>query len=93
MTLLKEINNKIAERTSYGVRKEIAQAKGFILSWSNGSKRWDAWFGYLVTEGQEVELDANQIFVMASKEEIESIIDNLDMLTLYANSFEARFGK
>jgi hypothetical protein len=92
MTLLENINNRIAERTNYGIRKEIAKEKGYILNWSNGSKRWNAWFGCPVEEGQEIDLDANQVFVMASKKEIEEVIDKLDMLPLYINSFEARFG-
>lgn len=80
------INNLIKFRTTYGVRKETATKRGYKLSWSNASARWNCY--YSVNKGEVVELDANQILVYGNKKNIEIVITELDPLPLYKNSYE-----
>jgi hypothetical protein len=79
---------EIAKRTSYGIRKELAEEKSTILAWSNASKKW---FVYgKVDKGEEVSLDANMILVPFSPGRAERIADCLPTLPLYYLSFEAQ---
>ncbi len=80
------INGIIAQRKCYGIRQEVAIRNGWVLSWSNASANWQ--FDYRVNKGKTMVLDANQIFVPASKKDIVDVINKLTMLPLYSNSFE-----
>jgi len=83
-----EVSREIEKRTSYGLRKELAEEKSTVLAWSNASK---AWFVYrTVDKGEEVILDANQILVPISPGRAERIRKCLPALPLYALSFEAK---
>ena len=83
-----EVSREIEKRTSYGLRKELAEEKGTVLAWSNASKTW---FVYrTVDKGEEVVLDANQILVPISPGRAERIRKCLPALPLYALSFEAK---
>jgi|GEM_PF-3092655 len=85
---LEKAVKEISKRTSYGLRREYAEKRGTILSWSNASKRWIV--TRTVDAGEEVTLDANQILVPASPIRIKRIEDCLPMLPLYELSFEAK---
>jgi len=85
--MLDQINSLIAQRTNYGMRTEVAKKKGYRLGWSNGSKGWYI-YGIPTEKGEVLQLDANIIFVEATRKSILEVIDNLDPLPLYRNSFE-----
>ncbi len=87
MDLINTINNEIFKRTSYGHREEIASGRGYILSWSNASRKWNIGY-YMIKTNEIINLDANQIFVRAKKQDIITVLDKLDELPLYKNSFE-----
>lgn len=90
--VLNQANDRIRRLTQYGVRTELTVCPGYVLTWSNGSAKW-----YRAREvtrgGKELRLDANEVFVPATAKELDAVIADLDPLPLYANSFEARFGR
>lgn len=86
--LLDNINKAIKQRTNYGYRRELTTSSGWIINWSNGNANW--WVGDKVKKNTILTLDANQIFIPKNKKEILEIIDELEPLPLYKNSFEKR---
>jgi len=91
MEVRKHLNDLIAKRTAYGVRKEIAPRKGYQLVWSNQQERWLR--GGIVTfKGEEMKLDANYFFAPYTAAEIDAVIDNLGSLPIFAYSLEAKKG-
>ncbi len=89
--LAESVNEQIRERTSYGVRTEVAERRGFRMMWSNGAARWMP-FG-VVPKGHTMQLDANEVFVPgATRRGLEQLIDMgaLIDLPLYGGSFERR---
>jgi len=90
--MLEQINSLISQRTQYGIRQEVANKKGYKLGWSNGSKSWYI-YGIPTEKGEVMNLDANIIFVPATKKEIEKVLNQLDPLPLYKNSFEAIYAR
>jgi hypothetical protein len=89
MNLIETINNKISKRNTYGMREEIAYNRGYIISWSNACKRWNIGY-YQIKKNEIINLDANQIFVEARKNDIIETLDKLNELPLYNNSYEAK---
>ncbi len=101
---INEINKISKERTSYGIREEIADTKSILLAWSNASKAWYPYpktqeniktgkeeYSHIVKKDMKLKLDANQILVPNNKD-----LDRLGHATscanpfpLYAISFEA----
>jgi hypothetical protein len=101
---INEINKISKDRTSYGIREEIADKKSILLSWSDASKAWYPYTkiqeniktgkkedSYIVKKDMKVKLDANQILVPDNKD-----LDRLghatscsNPLPLYKLSFEA----
>lgn len=100
----KEINNISKERTSYGIREEIADKKSIILAWSNASKAWYPYektqeniktgkkeSSYIAKKDMKIKLDANQILVPDNKDldRLGHATSCANPLPLYAVSFEA----
>ena len=86
--ILEALNAEIALRTQYGVRREVAPARGYILNWSNSAREW--WlFQPAILKGHEVRLDANQIFAPYPQNKLLAILPELEELPLYRYSFEA----
>lgn len=83
-----ESNEKISTLTSYGVRIEIPESDGIIISWSNGSKSW--WYWGDRKKGIELKLDANMLFLPITKKQFDTIQGKLNQLPLYRCSFEAK---
>ncbi len=101
---INEINNISKDRTSYGIREDVADKKSVLLSWSDASKAWYPYSkiseniktskkedSYIIKKDMKVKLDANQILVPDNKD-----IDKLghaascsNPLPLYSLSFEA----
>jgi hypothetical protein len=92
MDLIKKINNEIAQRTSYGLREEIASGRGYVLSWSNASRKWNIGY-YMIKTNEIINLDANQIFIRAKKQDIIAVLGKVNELPLYKNSTEYLYGK
>jgi hypothetical protein len=85
---------KIKKRTRYGMRTEIAEQNGQIISWSNNQARWMLWnIGPDPKKGVKIELDANMVLLYATPKEIKSWLPNLPYLPLYANSYESVYEK
>jgi len=85
------INKLIAERTHYGVRIVTMIKPATIMCWSNGSANWYTYHPDSIShikKGEEISLDANQIIVPFKRNEVLKIIEDVDQLPLYANSFE-----
>lgn len=82
-------DEKIAERTDYGVRSEIAEEPSTEVVWSNGGACWVVYPGR-IEQGTEVELDANEIIVPFSPARMDRIVDFLVELPLYRLSTEAK---
>lgn len=87
----KAINREIEKRQGYGVRPFTTTKPGYVLSWSNGSAAWFRQDQFLL-EGEELKLDANEIFVPYTNAEIEAVIQDLTALPLYAYSLEGKAG-
>ena len=92
MNLIQKINNDIAKRITYGIREQIAHNRGYIISWTNAQRKWNISY-YQTKKNEIINLDANQIFVEARKNDIIEVLDKLDELPLYKNSFEYLYGK
>ena len=91
--LAEKVNELIRERTSYGVREEVADAPGYVLTWSNGSARWYGGRYDRKSKGERLVLDANEVFVsgVRSKDLVTLIeSDMLDPLPLFGGSLERR---
>ena len=85
--MLEQINSLIAQCTKYGIRKEITQNKGYVLDWSNNQAKWFI-YGDMKKKNEVLNLDANMIFVPGKRKDILAVIDQLNPLPLYNNSFE-----
>lgn len=86
------VNSEVRQRTSYGVRYEVAERPGYTLTWSNGAARWFVWYPR-VKKGREVMLDANMIFIPgATARDLNYLIEEglIEPLPLYGGSFERR---
>ena len=91
--LADKVNELIRDRTSYGVREEVADAPGYVLTWSNGSARWYGGRYDRKSKGERLVLDANEIFVsgIRSKDLVAlTESDMLDPLPLFGGSHERR---
>lgn len=88
--MLQNINSLIAKQIKYGFRKKTIAHSGYVLIWSNAYAKWDI-YGWKRNKGETLNLDANQIFVPGSKKDIVAILDQLNPLPLYQNSFEYLF--
>jgi len=88
-TIIKETNEKIRERTSYGRRNELAEYNSMVLTWSNDSKAW--YPTAKAKKGETVGLDANMILVKETKDKTKlgHATSCLQNLPLYGLSFEA----
>ena len=81
--------DKVYARTSYGMREEIAEHRGYKLVWSNNRAEWMVPHrGF--SKGDVLRLDANHIAAYANKKDLEAWAPELPALPLYSNSFEAR---
>ena len=91
---IESVNQRISRMVFYGVIEKTAEANGYITAWSNGSASWYV-YGRSTKKGEIVQLDANQMLVYNKSEIIKQWIaeKKLDILPLFANSYEARFGK
>ncbi|NLY38598.1 MAG: hypothetical protein GX044_04765 [Firmicutes bacterium] len=80
---------KVQQRTHYGMRQEKACGDGHIVEWSNGAR---AWFVHANREfaGEDLNLDANQIFLVGNSEYLTDIAAKLPELPLYKYSLEAK---
>jgi hypothetical protein len=89
LSMIKEINEKIKERTTYGRRNELAEENSIVLTWSNASK---AWYPTGKAKRKEtVNLDSNMILVKDSKDKskLGHVTSCLSNYPLYGASFEA----
>lgn len=84
------VNSEISQRSSYGERREVAEAPGHIMVWSNGRGRW--FVGpKRIKRGEDLTLDANMVFVPGvTIRDLNYLIDNdlVDSLPLYSYSAE-----
>ena len=89
ISIIKEINKKIDERTSYGRRNELSEDNSIVLTWSNSSKAW--YPTGKAKKGEEVNLDSNMILVkdIKDKSKLGHATSCLKNYPLYAVSFEA----
>lgn len=88
-SIIKETNEKVSERTSYGRRNELSEHNSLVLTWSNNSK---AWYPTAKTKkGETVGLDANMILLKETKDKAKlgHATSCLQSLPLYGLSFEA----
>jgi len=84
-----ELNEEISKRTTYGIREELANKDGVMLSWSNGSRKWFG-SGGKIKKGSVVSMDANELFAPISPSRFERVNDCLGVLPLYFGSTEAQ---
>lgn len=89
ISIIKEINKKIDERTSYGRRNELSEDNSIVLTWSNSSKTW--YPTGKAKKGEEVNLDSNMILVkdIKDKSKLGHATSCLKNYPLYGLSFEA----
>lgn len=89
LSIMKETNEKVSERTSYGRRNELAENNSLVLTWSNNSKAW--YPTAKAKKGETVNLDANMIFLKESKDKarLGHATSCLQPFPLYGLSFEA----
>lgn len=88
----KDLSERIAQRREYGYREEVAMHRGRVIMWSNAQANW------LVTRrifktGDVLKLDSNQVLAYGSTDHLQRIVNKLDELPLYGNSFEATHGR
>lgn len=88
-SIIKETNEKVRERTSYGRRNELAEQNSMVLTWSNSSKAW--YPTAKAKKGETVDLDANMILAKETKDKAKlgHATSCLQSLPLYGISFEA----
>lgn len=88
-SIIKETNEKISERTSYGRRNELAEHNSLVLTWSNNSKAW--YPTAKAKKGETVDLDANMILLKETKDKTKlgHAASCLQSFPLYSLSFEA----
>lgn len=82
-----DINYRISQRTSYGLREETAHDPGVVIVWSNASAEWYA--ARPVRKGERLTLDANQVFVPYPKRRVKAVLHKLEHLPLYRYSYES----
>lgn len=89
LAIIKETNEKVSERTSYGRRNEMAENNSFVLTWSNNSKAW--YPTAKARKGETVNLDSNMILLKESKDKskLGHAASCLQPLPLYKLSSEA----
>ena len=85
--LTESINADIAKMTRLGYRTILIKGKWYRLIWSNAQCKWILAF-YPLTAGEH-QFDANVLPVHANKGDIQKIIENLNPLPLYDQSYEA----
>ncbi len=86
--LLDSLNAHIATMTRYGSYKMVAPKRGYRLIWSNARRRWYIG-GDSHAKGATIYMDANVIFTTARLKDLKLVVDRLDPLPLYSNSFES----
>lgn len=91
--LIMRVNTLISERTKYGIRLVKAIDRGYVLAWSNAYAHWYIYSPQAVPKGTTLELDANMIFVVARRRDLERILPHLRPLPLYSNSYEYLYGR
>lgn len=91
LEIRKSINREIEKRQGYGVRPFTTIKPGYVLFWSNVQVQWFKQDRFYL-EGEELKLDANEIFIPYTSAEIEAVIQDLSALPLYAYSFEGKAG-
>ena len=90
-TIKDYINDLIAKRTNYGLREvEVLPEKYCIISWSNGAERWINFGGRRHNHTNTVSVDANEVVVNLYRDQVDMVLEELDPLPLYANSFEGK---
>ena len=89
LSIIKEVNEKIHERTSYGTRNELAENNSLVLRWSDNSKAW--YPTDKAKKGETKKLDANMILIKETKDKAKlgHAVSCLQPLPLYKLSFEA----
>jgi len=85
--LLQITSSAIRERTSYGIREEIAMFDGHIIYWFNAIEKWFL-DGTLIRKNDKIKLDANQVLFYGTREQFHKLQYKLPPLPLYKNSFE-----
>lgn len=88
-SIIKETNEKVSERTSYGRRNELVEDNSMVLTWSNDSKAW--YPTAKAKRGETIDLDANMILIKETKDKTKlgHAASCLHNLPLYGLSFEA----
>jgi hypothetical protein len=88
-SIIKETNEKVSERTSYGRRNELAEHNSMVLTYSNESRAW--YPTAKAKKGKTVDLDANMILLKETKDKVKlgHAASCLNPLPLYGLSFEA----
>ena len=88
-SIIKETNEQVRERTSYGRRNELAEHNSMVLTWSNNSKAW--YPTAKAKKGETVNLDANMILLKETKDKAKlgHAASCLQTFPLYGLSFEA----
>lgn len=88
-SIIKETNEKVRERTSYGRRNELVEHNSIVLTWSNNSKAW--YPTAKAKKGETVDLDTNMILLKETKDKAKlgHAASCLQSLPLYSLSFEA----
>lgn len=91
--LILTVNTAISERTRYGIRTIKTHERGYVLAWSNAYAQWYIYSPQAIPKGATLELDANMIFVVARRRDLERVLPHLRPLPLYSNSYEYLHGK
>lgn len=88
-SIIKETDEKISERTSYGRRNELAENNSMVLTWSNNSKAW--YPTEKAKKGETINLDTNMILLKETKDKIKlgHATSCLQNFPLYSLSHEA----
>jgi hypothetical protein len=85
---LESLNERIKRLNCYGIRTITAAQSCYRITWSNSGTCWIKDY-YKTRKGAKVTLDANQTIAFMDKKTLESILNQLEQLPLYGNSFEA----
>jgi hypothetical protein len=89
ISIVKDVNKKVDERTTYGRRNELSEDNSIVLTWSNYSKAW--YPTGKAKKGEEINLDSNMILVkdIKDKSKLGHAVSCLKNHPLSAVSFEA----
>lgn len=87
--VVEHLNALISQRTSYGLRTEVASKASHVIAWSNASSEWYV-LSYTVKRGEPQSLDANELLVPYTKGQLRRVVPLLRPLPLASYSFESR---